>query len=83
MNRKGRLCFSILRKLRALTSAQLRRKMLKFNINAILQIKKLQTVITREEKTKKAAEKKTKKLSAQLKKNLNNAEDAESKAAQI
>ena len=57
--------------------------MLKFNINAILQIKKLQTVITRKEKTKKAAEKKTKKLSAQLKKNLNNAEDAESKAAQI
>jgi len=35
--------------------------MLKFNINAILQIKKLQTVITREKKAKKAAEKKTKK----------------------
>ncbi len=49
-----------LRRLRARASAQLRRKMLKFNINAILQIKKLQTVITREEKTKKAAEKKAK-----------------------
>jgi len=59
VSRKGRPIFQPYEDY-ARANAQLRRKMLKFNINVILKIEKLQTAITREKKIKKSAKKKEK-----------------------
>src|SRR6266536_2444748 len=67
VNRKGRLYFLALRKLRALASAQLRRKKLKFNKNALHRIKSCRQRLRARKRLERLLKRKLKKrLSAQL-----------------